>query len=244
MINFLFDIDGTLTRPMNKMGSDFSWGFISWMDNQIGRGNMIWLVTGSDFDKVFSQVPASVIQRCGGIFCSMGNQLIIENKQVYGNAFVSPFGLRDFLNEKVESSAFHTKTGNHIEERIGMLNFSVVGRNASKEERKIYSDWDKENKERETIAVEIKSKFKDMEAVLGGEISIDIQPQGRDKSQATDWVRKNIGGTMVFFGDKLEKGGNDYSIFLDLLKNGDGLCFNVSGPAETNELLTGDLRIL
>ena len=52
-------------------------------------------------------------------------------------------------------------TGNHIEERIGSANFSIVGRNANWEQRARYADWDKINKGRETVAMYYNQQFKD-----------------------------------------------------------------------------------
>ena len=43
---------------------------------------------------------------------------------------------------KLASSRWLTRTGNHIEHRPGLVNFSVVGRNARPSQRKNYYEWD------------------------------------------------------------------------------------------------------
>ena len=43
---------------------------------------------------------------------------------------------------------------------------------------------------------------------------------------------------MTFFGDKCNKGGNDYDIVQDIVKNGDGEYFSVKSPNETAEVLS------
>ena len=58
-INYLFDIDGTLTPPRSKMTSEFSFFFLNWM-----TGRNIYLVTGSDREKIIQQVPNSILVRC------------------------------------------------------------------------------------------------------------------------------------------------------------------------------------
>ena len=124
-----------------------------------------------------------------------------------------------------------------FEERSGMVNFTTLGRSAEKEERLKYYKWDQENGERESIAKEIEENFPELEARLGGQISIDIQPKGNNKSLASRWVRDNLGGEIIFVGDKCFKGGNDYDIVLDLLENKDGVFFQVDNPNETLKLL-------
>ena len=74
------------------------------------------------------------------------------------------------------------RTGLHIEKRPGMVNFSVVGRNATLGERKLYARFDSVDKERIRIAKEFKTQFPNLEAVVGGETGIDIFPKGSDKS--------------------------------------------------------------
>ena len=58
-----------------------------------------------------------------------------------------------------------------------MINFSVVGRNATLGERKMYVEYDTNAKERTWIAKAFKkAKFPDIEAVVGGDTGIDIYP--------------------------------------------------------------------
>ena len=50
--------------------------------------------------------------------------------------------------------------------------------------------------------------FPELEATAGGQISVDIHEYGKNKSQ----IRRKLDGIIYFFGDKTEKGGNDYPI--------------------------------
>ena len=66
------------------------------------------------------------------------------------------------------------------------------------------------------ISTFLKHKFKDLDAVLGGQISIDIYPKGMDKSQIFKHI-ENIENfycpeEYIFIGDRTEKGGNDYPL--------------------------------
>ena len=232
---FLFDVDGTLTPPRGNMGPELAMRFLAWMPDK-----RVYLVSGSDRKKIMNQVPLSVLIRCDGVFSSMGNEFYDNRKDQleYKNSWSPPSELLNDLNEFIFDSEYDTRCGNHIEHRPGMINFSVVGRNASLEERSRYSDWDNENKERAFLAITLRNKYKDLDVNIGGQISIDINPKGANKAQASRWIRKNNeGAKIIFFGDKCTKGGNDYDICFDIQENGDGLFWQVDGPEETMEIL-------
>ena len=77
---------------------------------------------------------------------------------------------------------FPLRTGLHIEKRPGMVNFSVVGRNATMGERKMYVEYDTKSKERIRIAEQFQNFFPLSQAVVGGETGIDIFSYGKDKA--------------------------------------------------------------
>ena len=140
----------------------------------------------------------------------------------------------------LDRSTYPHRFGNHIEERVGLVNFSVVGRNCSQEHRETYFEWDDERSERLEFTKEIKKSFPGIDASVGGQISIDIHPIGRDKGQIID----DIDGNFTFFGDKLEEGGNDYPVLLENTKReleGNEF-FSVKSWKETNNLLLSILQ--
>ena len=231
-INYLFDIDGTLTPPRSKMTSEFSFFFLNWM-----TGRNIYLVTGSDREKIIQQVPNSILVRCKGVFSSMANEFRSEDQLIYSNDWnPSPKLIKDLTMIRA-SSNYDLKKENYIEYRKGMVNFSVAGRESTIKQRRRYSAWDKENNEREGIVKTLRAKYKRLEFCLGGEISIDIQPKGKNKSQASKWIRKYKGGQIVFFGDKCMNGGNDYAIVEDIKKNEGDEYYQVDNFLTTFKLL-------
>ena len=230
---YLFDIDGTLTRPRQKMSSSHALAFLSWMTNK-----NVYLVTGSDYPKVEEQLPNSIIRKCNGVFCSMANQFIQNNKIIYEKNWKPAGSLVDDLNFLYKSSEFPYKGKKIIERRVGMVNFSIVGREASQEQRDMYSRWDKENKERESIVKVLSNKYINLDFKIGGQISIDIQPEGSNKSQASKWAREKFKGCeLYFFGDKCSESGNDYDIVKDIKEHKDGKIFSVGGPNDTISIL-------
>ena len=121
-----------------------------------------------------------------------------------------------------------------------MINFSVVGRNASLAQREDYNHWDISNKEREKITRFINNAYPELNASVGGLISIDIIPKGRDKGQIINYL---IGleldlSEIMFIGDKTYIGGNDYGIARELrLTNIPYKVFQVNNYIDTFNLM-------
>ena len=236
-IHYLFDIDGTLTEPRSKMSSGFAKTFLSWM-----KDKSVFLVAGSNLEKVSEQVPAEVIAECKGVFCSMANQFWSAKNLIYENEWAPDPHLTECLIGFQMYTKFPTRPklggrGKIIELRPGMLNFTTIGRNANTEERQRYYEWDVKNGERKNIVSQLERSFPELDFRIGGQISIDIQPKGHNKSQASKWIRKNLGGKMIFLGDSCSKGGNDYDIYLDIKNAGDGVCHKVNSPKETLKII-------
>ena len=104
---------------------------------------------------------------------------------------------------------------NHRENRGSLLNFSVVGRDCTLEERQKYFEWDNKVGERKEIAEYITKTWPKLDAVIGGQISIDIVPKGKDKSQVLDVIKQERlvqPDKYIFLGDRIEEGGNDYPL--------------------------------
>ena len=125
---------------------------------------------------------------------------------------------------------------NHFEHRNGMVNFSIVGRNATREQRAEYVKWDEETKERELIALKFNNRFENLHATVGGETGLDIAPRGPDKSQILkDFEFDNI--RLLFFGDRMDEKGNDYPLAKLILDNKLGECYNIQNWQNTWTLL-------
>jgi phosphomannomutase len=231
---YIFDVDGTLTEPRQKMTPEFLKAFKLWC-----RGKQLFIATGSDFPKTKEQVPESILRCFRGIFCCMGNELLSGAGQILEKSnFVIPDDLSDDLAHILVHSTYPLKTGSHLEFRTGMVNFSTVGRNATLSERNEYSKWDLVNGERQKIADIINANYPDLEASVGGSISIDIIEKGKDKGQVVKWLLNKGIDDITFVGDRCAKGGNDFGIIRELNKSSINFnWYNVSGPHEVLELL-------
>lgn len=203
-MNFAFDVDGTLTPSRQTIDSEFARWFLDFVNQ-----NTVYLVSGSDYAKTLEQLGRDICESVAGVYSCAGNALYIKGNQVYSNPFELTVDELDFLEKLLELSVYPERTGQHIEMRLGLCNFSVVGRGANYDQRKAYVHYDTAINERENLAQLITSKFPRLEATVAGETGIDIYLKGKDKSQIADNIKP-----FIFFGDKTDFGGNDHTISL------------------------------
>ena len=239
---FIFDVDGTLTPSRQKMTKEFKDFFSIW-----SALNTFYLVTGSDLPKLQEQMDGLDIES-QGIFTCCGNEFWQSDPAVhpkhcdliYERKFKPPKDLIKYLEQQLEKSKYPVRAGNHIEDRETLLNFSIVGRDCSLEERLEYHKYDTNNKEREKITEFIREEWPELDAVIGGQISIDIYPKGNDKSQILNIIQQERlvePDEYIFIGDKTEKGGNDYPLAQLMKKTDNCSYYQTDGPEQTQKIL-------
>jgi phosphomannomutase len=226
-MSFLFDIDGTLTPSRLPIDPDFKLFFLEWL-----KGKNVYLVTGSDYEKSLEQVGPEILTNVKLCFNNAGNVRYQKGIEIYRSEWSPPKELIELLNTHLQESSYPIRAGNHIEYRIGMLNFSIVGRNCTQSQRMDYFHYDLQVEERQKICSEIMRAFPDLEANIGGQISIDIHQKGKNKSQVISLVESPI----TFIGDRTEEGGNDYPIS-SLLRNPPHRVISVRDWKDTYEFL-------
>lgn len=242
---YLFDVDGTLTPAKSKIDAGFHNTFKKWSE-----GKEVYIVSGGSFVRLIDQLGLDIIEQARGVFPCMGNIFYQKREQsevnnysewdtIYENKFVSPKNLKRSLNSIVAKSEFTIKTGNHHEDRTGMINFSIVGRNASKVERTCYEHWDAENHERKAIVQKLREKYPKLDFVIGGAVSIDIFNKGNDKSQVIPrYFKEAIEHNQIHFvGDRIPFPGNDCSLAQALSLHPNGATYEVKRWQDTAELL-------
>lgn len=201
-MKYVFDVDGTLTPSRSVIDPEFYLFFKNWIVDK-----EVYLITGSDYAKTEEQLGAEICESVTKVYNCAGNAAYVKGQLVYQSDFKITNEQRNFLDKLLEDSPYQIRTGQHIEERIGLCNFSIVGRGANKQQRADYYHYDLINKERFNLTKEICKKFPELEATVAGETGIDIYPVGKDKSQIAEEVKP-----FTFFGDMIKIGGNDYTI--------------------------------
>lgn len=228
MNHFLFDVDGTLTPSRKKINPQFAVWFLYFAQN-----NAVSLVTGSDNPKTLEQIGIEICMSVNKIYNCNGNDVWQKQQSIYTNPWKISKELRRFLEQELAQSTYKTRTGKHIEERPGMVNFSIVGRNADKIQRKDYFYYDIESDERIAIADRINKAFPEVSAVVGGETGIDIIAKGKDKRQVLDDISED---RIFFFGDRMDPDGNDFSLAY-AVKEAGGVAKQVKSWRDTKEIL-------
>ena len=239
---YIFDVDGTLTPSRLPMTKEFQSFFKKWI-----KKNKFYLVTGSDLPKLQEQMCFYDIE-AEGIFTCCGNQfwkpdphiVNISAEMIYENKFEISEKLKNLLNIVLMGSPYPHRYGNHIEDRGSMINFSIVGRDCSQLQREIFFEWDSKWDERKKVAEVIKHKFPELDAVIGGQISIDIYPKGNDKSQVLDVIKSDYIPNVdeyIFIGDRTMEGGNDYPLAKLMEKTDNCSYYQTENWKQTKQIL-------
>lgn len=228
--HFLFDVDGTLTPSREEIDYDFRVFLVTFMQE-----NKVSFVTGSDIKKTEEQLGRYLTRLSRFNFNCSGNSITQNDTVVYESDWKPSDELQQFLIKLLTTSNFAIKTGTHIERRPGSINFSIVGRNASKQERQRYVQYDNEHNERQSIQRLIESNFPDVSAVVGGETGVDIFEKNKDKRQVLQYIpeKENV----IFFGDMMQQGGNDRSLLDEIRETKRGISYNVVDWKHTFDIL-------
>jgi len=232
----LFDIDGTLSESRKTITPKLR-ECISKLRQKVFVG----VVGGSDFEKQKEQLGTTVLEDYDYVFSENG-LVAHKNASVIGKNSIKDFlgedKLKKFINftlHKLADIDIPKKRGTFIEFRTGMLNISPIGRNCSYEERLEFNKFDEEHHIREKLIKDLQAEFNnyDLKFSIGGQISIDVFPNGWDKTYCLRYVEKEF-KTIHFFGDKTMPGGNDYEIFSDKRVIG----HTVLNPEDTQKTLS------
>ncbi len=119
-----------------------------------------------------------------------------------------------------------------ILERDSKIVFSALGLAARQEHKRA---WDSGLEKRTKLKRALEKRLPDLEILIGGTTTIDITAKGIHKGYGALWLAKHLGvkpGEMLFIGDALYPGGNDYVVMeagVDTRQ--------VQNPAETELLI-------
>ncbi|MGC2241585.1 MAG: HAD-IIB family hydrolase [Acidimicrobiia bacterium] len=101
-------------------------------------------------------------------------------------------------------------SGAIIEDRGSQITFSALGQEATADRK---FAWDPTGTKKLALRDYVARELPDFEVRVGGTTSIDVTRTGIDKAYGMRRLMDHLGiskGEILFFGDKLERGGNDY----------------------------------
>uniref|UniRef100_A0A914KKN9 Phosphomannomutase n=1 Tax=Meloidogyne incognita TaxID=6306 RepID=A0A914KKN9_MELIC len=218
---FLFDVDGTLTMPRQKITDEM----LQFMRN-LSQRVPIAVVGGSDLCKIFEQLPNEdneLLKLFSFIFAEnglMGFEGVEELPKASITKELGEKRLQDLTNfclRYMSEIDLPLKRGTFIELRNGMMNVCPIGRSCTQEERMSFVEYENKFPVRQDFVKALEQRFpvneNSLKFSIGGQISIDIFPSGWDKTFCLRYLEPKY-EAIHFFGDKTMPGGNDYEIFI------------------------------
>ncbi|MSU44984.1 HAD-IIB family hydrolase [Candidatus Nomurabacteria bacterium] len=142
---------------------------------------------------------------------------------------------KKLLKEIIDSGLYDipsNPTGDIVEDRDTQITFSACGQLAPFEIKK---NWDPDQKKRQKIVAALIPKLPEATLLVNASSSIDIVPKGFNKAVGLTRFINKIGlqkSDVVFIGDGLFPGGNDYSLHEAGFET-----IAVKGPQETINIL-------
>lgn len=228
----LFDMDGTLTPPRQALDTSLLKTL-----KDISNYAELGIVSGSDISYIMEQ--------CKSLFTSDRLKLKTHILPCNGTKYCAPPSYHDkdfkitishFMRDKIGDNNFHRLmkiiidyqnhivshydiplTGHFISYRGSMINWCPIGRNATKQDREVFVNFDRTNgfsSFRRTILMQLKEEFENsripITIKLGGDTSFDIFPTGWDKTFALSHFSDY---EVYFLGDRCGDNGNDKEIY-------------------------------
>lgn len=145
--------------------------------------------------------------------------------------------VKKLLQGVIDSGLYDIPTnpmGEIIEDRETQVTFTPNGQNAP---IAIKRTFDPDRKKREKIVASLTPQLPEVDLLINGSSSIDVVPKGFNKAVGLIRLLNKLGlekSEMVFVGDALFPGGNDYSVYEAGIET-----IAVKGPEETEEIIKG-----
>ena len=174
----------------------------------------------------------SILPTCGTKFFRYAG----DWKKIYSEDFTASEKEKivSSLKKAVEQAGFQAKKvwGEVIEDRGSQITFSALGQQAPLEEK---IKWDSDYAKRKKIKAILDTLIPEFSVRMGGATSIDVTKPGIDKAYGVRKLRDVLGISlkeMIFIGDALFAGGNDYPA-----EQAGVISIPVQGPHETKRVV-------
>lgn len=246
----LFDMDGTLTPAREEI----DWDVVAAVRKLTGLCR-VGIISGSDMDYISQQCerlfslsgpdPAQLdILPCNGT--KLYQWKYTKYEIVHEANMVEEIGeehyrsLIQFCSTSQSAIiAEHSDipfSGTFIQYRGSLLNWCPVGRSADSGQRKAFINSDEKAGLRSRYADAMREIIKERKipvtVALGGSTSLDIYPDGWDKTYGLKHYKDQ---DVYFIGDRCEEGGNDWHIY-EALKSADR-AWQTTGPTATIKII-------
>jgi HAD superfamily hydrolase (TIGR01484 family) len=241
----VFDLDGTLADSKSSLDSEMS----GLLHDLFGVVKVAVISGGGwpQFEKqVLSNLPhdenlrnLSLLPTCGTKFFSYQG----DWKELYSEDFTADekTEIVSSLEKAVGEAGFKAERvwGEVIEDRGSQITFSALGQQAPLEEKQ---KWDPDFAKRKKIKAIVDTLIPGFSVRLGGATSIDVTKPGIDKAYGIRKLRDVLGISlkeMIYIGDALFPGGNDYPA-----EQAGVVSISVRGPNETKPVVEAIIACL
>ena len=239
---FIFDLDGTLAPSKSVMDAEMA-GILGQL---LSTGKSVAVISGGalpQYEKQFLNglaAPAEQLARvfifptCGAAFYRHDGgawRLVYEERlteqerdKIFG-AFMAAWRDAEYANPA-------RLYGEVLEYRGTQVTFSALGQQAPLAEKHA---WDPTRAKRLKLQAAVVKYLPEFDVKLGGSTSLDVTRRGVDKAYGIARMEKHLGfkkSEMIFFGDAIFPGGNDYPVKLAGVD-----CVAVTGPEDTKNRL-------
>ena len=234
----VFDLDGTLAESKSPLDAEMS----TLLSALLGIVKVA-VISGGNWPQFEKQLLSnlcqdahlknlSILPTCGTKFYKYklgweelySEDFTDEEKEKIISSLKKAIGLSGFKAERV--------WGEPIEDRGSQITFSALGQQAPLDEKK---RWDPDFTKRKQIKAVLEKLIPAFFVRLGGTTSVDVTKPGIDKAYGIRKLRDILGITikeMIFIGDALFPGGNDYPA-----KEAGVVSIQVRDPNETKRLI-------
>ncbi len=243
-----FDLDGTLAESKQHLEKDMSDLLCS-----LAKEKVVAIISGGSFNQFKKQflpflIPnkedEDIVYRNLILLPTSGSrryQYDFSKKEwIITDEEAMPAEVREkvkkVLSELISSGKYGlvpaVEGDEIVEDRVTQITMSALGQHAPLDLKKA---WDLDQAKRQQIKSELEPQLPEVNITIGGATSIDILPKGFNKASGLLRLLNKLGMTiedMVFVGDAIFPGGNDYSAYEAGIE-----CLKVSGPIETKEVI-------
>ena len=230
----IFDLDGTLAESKSPVDADMVARL-----NELLRVMKVAIISGGDWPQFETQVLSQPLDLEGlsnlSLLPTCGTKFYVYKskwEKLYSEDLTTSQKERivSALKQATESLGLTPDKvwGEVIEDRGSQITFSALGQQAPLQEKKV---WDPDFAKRKKMKALLDEVLADFSVRLGGTTSVDITRPGVDKAYGIARLGDTLGiskADMMFVGDALFPGGNDYPA-----KQAGLVCIEVKDPHET-----------
>ncbi|KAI1121231.1 HAD-superhydrolase, subIIB family protein [Nemania abortiva] len=212
-----FDLDGTLAESKQPLKESMGEA----LANLLSVAHVA-VISGGDWPQFEKQVASRLAERADlsklWLMPTTGTKLYTHRNGKWAPVFADLFTeekrkeIITAFNESLDATGFTPEKtwGERIEDRGSQITFSALGQQAPYAEKK---HWDPDFAKRKIIQADLRKRLPGLSINMGGATSIDITKEGVDKGSALKKLSERSGiplEQMMFIGDAIFPGGNDY----------------------------------